>query len=472
MERGSLGRNAVLNSIRQICSILFPFISFAYCSRVLGAKYVGMYTYGQSILSYFLLVSTLGIPDYAIREGSTMRNDKEALQKFINEVFSINFLMTVVAYIMIFLALIFFKGLLDYRVVIMILSVQILMTFMGVDWINSIFEDYFYLAIRTIIIQVMSTIALILLVKSSKDFYIYIVVIMLSNTFGYILNCFYIRRKGIYPKLTIHCKIKKHILPVLVLFCNSVASVIYLNSDVTILGVYTSDSKVGIYTVAAKIYTMMKTLVNAIIMVTVPRFSFFVANRENRKYESNLNKIASILIIFILPIMIGLFLEADKVLYFVAGEEYMSGKNTVKLLSLAIFFAVGACFFSYSILIPNKQEKYYLFSTIIAAIVNITLNCMFIPIYGFDGAAFTTLLAEIIVFLISGYLSFNIVKVRVSLKLILSVLIAGLAVVMVCLIFDMLIYNLIASLFIDIIIAIPVYLCVLFLLVKKGNICF
>lgn len=37
MKKNTLGKNAILNGIKTVCSILFPFISFSYCSRVLGA---------------------------------------------------------------------------------------------------------------------------------------------------------------------------------------------------------------------------------------------------------------------------------------------------------------------------------------------------------------------------------------------------------------------------------------------------
>ena len=44
MKQKSLGLNAVLNGIKQCCSIIFPLITFPYISRVLGNDGYGKYS--------------------------------------------------------------------------------------------------------------------------------------------------------------------------------------------------------------------------------------------------------------------------------------------------------------------------------------------------------------------------------------------------------------------------------------------
>lgn len=98
MKKNTLGKNAILNGIKTVCSILFPFISFSYCSRVLGADALGAYSFSQSIIAYLLLVAALGIPNYAIREGAFVRKRKEKLNEFVAQIFTINCIMTVITY--------------------------------------------------------------------------------------------------------------------------------------------------------------------------------------------------------------------------------------------------------------------------------------------------------------------------------------------------------------------------------------
>ena len=162
VNKNTLGKNAFLNGIKTACSILFPFVSFSYCSRIVGANRLGAYSFGQSIISYLLLVAALGIPNYAIREGAFLRKRNDELNEFIAQVFTINCIMTIIAYVVLFSLLLGWTKLENYKCIIIIQSFQIILTTLGADWINSIFEDYLYLAVRYIIIQIISLVALVL----------------------------------------------------------------------------------------------------------------------------------------------------------------------------------------------------------------------------------------------------------------------------------------------------------------------
>ena len=86
----SVGINAVLNVCRTLLSIIFPLITYPYVSRVLQVENLGKVNYSLSIVSYFALISALGIYTYAVRECSKRINQKDSLQTFVAEVLSLN----------------------------------------------------------------------------------------------------------------------------------------------------------------------------------------------------------------------------------------------------------------------------------------------------------------------------------------------------------------------------------------------
>ena len=75
MKPVSIKTNAILNVIRKIANILFPLLTYPYVSRVLEPDNYGKFSFANSIISYFLLFSMLGIETYVIREGSRIRDD-------------------------------------------------------------------------------------------------------------------------------------------------------------------------------------------------------------------------------------------------------------------------------------------------------------------------------------------------------------------------------------------------------------
>lgn len=432
MKLNSIGKNAFYNSVKQLSSIIFPLISFSYSSRVLGTEQLGKYSFGQSIISYFLLLSYLGIPNYAIREGTRCRENEGEVSQFINEIFSINFLLTICTYIFLVLCIQNISKVNEYKIIILIESSQILLTTIGSDWINTLFEDYFYLTVRYIVIQVFCIITLIIFVQSPNDIYKYTLISVIANSGGNLWNAFYLRRRKIRLKFTIKLNLKRHLKSILVLFFNSVASVVYLNSDVTMIGFWLDDSQVGIYTVTSKIYTMVKTLINAVIMVTVPRFSSYVFNSELDKYRYNLENVFKFLNIIVFPIACGMFAEAENIICIIAGYEYLKGINVIRILSISIVFAVFSCFFSYAILLPNRKEINFMWATIAAASANIVLNIFFIPYLKINGAAITTLIAEIIVFLLSLKFSMDIKIFKIKITGLKEGITGGIIVMFIC----------------------------------------
>lgn len=411
----SIRRNALLNVCRQVCTIVFPFLTFSYASHTLGAEALGKYTFGQSIVSYFNCFCALGISDYAVREAAPLRGDPGKLKKFADEVFSIQLLLLIVSYAALFLLLGSWAKLRPYRKVILILSIQLILTVAGADWVNTAFEDFFYLAVRYFVTASACTAAVFYVVNGPQDVYWYTLFSMLCAAGGNLWNVFYIRRY-VKPGVTMRLNVRKHLPPMLLFFCNSMALVIYLNADITILGMYADDAAVGTYSVATKIYLMAKALINAVILPAVPRLSQIAAEKKENA-DGMLSGIADLLCMLLIPAAVGIFCEAPNLIWLVGGSGYLEGAEVLRIYSVTILFAVGACFFSYAVLIPFHMEKYFLLSTVMAAALNIGTNFWLIPRFGMCAAALTTLLAELMVCMATSFYA----KKRAGVKLLLLI---------------------------------------------------
>ena len=135
---------------------------------------VGKINFGTSFISYFLLIATLGINVYAIKECSKKSDDRNELSKIASQIYSLNILTTAVAYIALFIALIFYKKIESYRLLIVIQSFTILFTTLGADWLNTAMEDFKYITIRTVSFQLLSLLLLFTFVHSDTDSKLYV----------------------------------------------------------------------------------------------------------------------------------------------------------------------------------------------------------------------------------------------------------------------------------------------------------
>lgn len=456
MKSKSLKINAVLNVVKQCCTIIFPLITFPYVSRILGADNYGKVNFSMTFVNYFFLIAALGINTYAIREGSALRNDKEELQIFVNQIFTINLISTLIAYILLAISLLVFRNLYSYKLLISIGSLGIIFTTLGRDWINTIYEDFGYLTIRYIITQGLSVLFILFLVKENNDAVLYTWIITLAPIIANICNFFYIR-KYVKLNITIHINWKKHFKPIIILFANAIAISLYMNIDITMLGIIKTDNEVGIYSVAVKIYSMIKQLINALIIVAIPRFSYLAVNNQINKYEELASKILNSVISILIPAVVGLCLLSKEVISIISGSEYIAGYHAMQILSLSLLFAIIASFFAQGVLIPFRKEAILVRATLVSAILNIILNFLFIPLFSYNGAALTTLIAELSMCILCYIYVRKRIKLKLNKNTIMTAGIGCLFITLICSLFKLWIHNLIIYTILSVVISIVFY---------------
>ena len=461
-RRVSVKKNAALNVLKQCCNIVFPLVTYPYISRTLGATNYGKYSFSDNLVAICMVIASLGIPTYAVREGSRIRDDKEKISRFSSEIFSINLISLVLTFI-IFSIFIIFIGRLHRNInLTLILSINIITSIIGRDWINSIYEDFTYVTIRYVLFQTIALILMFMFVHNSKDYILYTWIMLLANSGGYVLNFFY-TRKYVPIKLTRHLNLKRHIKPILYLFGVSLAIQIYVRSDAVILGFFRPDADVGIYNLASKVYTILKTLLNAIVVVAIPRLSNYIGDNRTEDYFSLLQKIRNTLYMLALPCIVGLFLESRNIMLLIGSKQFESGYLALRILCIAMFFAIFGSYYSQCVLVPNRNDRIYFIATIVSALVNIGFNILIIPYLGMAGAAITTVIAEMIVVTFCFFSSRDERK-RIKHKGTISVMIGCVGIIAICYIISLLHLYYIIELILSIILSIIVYSIILCML--------
>ena len=396
-NNNSLKLNMVLNAIKGIMRIVFPLISFPYVSRILGVDNIGKYNFASSIISYFLLLAGLGISTYAIREGAKIREDNASFENFACQIFTINVISTGISYLLLVILMITVGKFRNYWSLLAVLSLQIAFTTIGIDWLYSIYEDYLYITIRSIIFQLLSLLALFAFVKNGNDLVLYAFISVMACAGSGVLN--YIRSRN-YCRIRIVKKVewRKHLKPILILFAMSVTVTLYVSSDTTILGFLCDDHTVGIYSVSTKIYTIVKTILSSVLVVSIPRLSAILGQKAMNEFNAVASEIYRTLITALIPAIVGIIVLRNQIVSIISGSDFLESTSSLVILSAALFFCLGAWFWGQCILVPLNEENTVFKITVISSLTNIALNFLLIPLWQENAAAFTTLIAEAISF--------------------------------------------------------------------------
>ena len=408
MQRTNVKANTVFNTIKTIFGIIYPLITFPYISRVLMAENVGKVNFGSSIVSYFSLIASLGVTTYAVRECSKIRDDREQLGKISSQILSINMGSTLVAYVALAVTLIVADSLENYRTLICIQSTAILFTTLGADWLNTAMEDFKFIAIRTVGMQIFSLVLLFVFVRKPEDYIVYSIISVVAASGANVINVFY-RRKFCKTMLTVHMNLRKHLPSILLLFTMIFSQIIYTNSDTTMLGLIRGDFEVGLYSTAVKIYQLVNTVIASVAWVVMPQLSAGFAEHDYKKVNLLLKYSLNFIIVLGMPCIIGVNVIGKQIISIIAGEQYLGATTALHILTCTLFFSLIGGWIGNMTILPAGREKVCLFSCSISALVNIILNFFLIPYFGLNAAASTTAIAECVgVIVMSRYLDKNI----------------------------------------------------------------
>ncbi|WP_320047887.1 flippase [uncultured Ilyobacter sp.] len=410
MRSKSVKLNFIINMVRVVVNLIFPLVSFPYISRVLLVEGVGKINFATSITNFFLLISSLGIPLYGIREVAKVRDDREKLSKTVSEIFFLNLFAVFFSYLSLAFCIRFFNIFHSEIKLYMLLSLNILFTALGMEWFYQGVEEYTYITLRSIFFKVFSIILMFVFVKEKSDYIIWCGITVFALVGSNILN-FLNGRKYFKLKLR-NLDFKTHIKPIFIIFSMNIAINIYTNLDSSMLGILGSIRSVGIYTAAIKLNKIVMTIAISLGTVIIPRLSYYLGQNNFEEYYKLANKSINFIVFFTLPSIIGLYILAPEIIDVFSGESFAQAVITMRILLPIIPIIAFTHFIGIQILYPNNKEKLVMYSVIVGAVVNFTLNYFLIPVFYENGAAIATLIGEssvLIVQIILGrkYLKFK-----------------------------------------------------------------
>ena len=392
--------NTILNMIKTGSNIIFPLITIPYVLRILSADNVGKVDFGNSFVSYFSLIASLGISTYAIRECAKVRDDRKKLDRLASQIFSINICTTIIAYVLMAISLVVFRKLDSYRSLIIIQSTVILFTTVGADWINTAMEDFVYITLRSVLFQILSLGLMFLFVKTPDDYMKYALITVLSSSGSSISNIIY-RKKYCKMRFTWDIPWKTHMVPILFLFVMSLSQTVFNSADITMLGLIKGNYAVGIYSTAAKIEKILNQLIASIVYVLMPRLSYMFDIEDYDNINILLRKVLAVFVTIGFPCCAGATVMAKEIVLIVGGENYVGATLVLQILLLSTFFSlVGGSFLGNIVLLPSGNEKKFMIICCISTVINVIANAILIPVFGVYAAAATTAFSSLIILIL------------------------------------------------------------------------
>ena len=392
-EKKSLKLNFIMNAILTMSSFLFPLISFPYVSRILGPEGTGRVDFATSLIAYFLMFAQLGIPTYGVRACAKVRAEQRLLTKAAQELLIINLVMSVLAYAVLALGLIFVPRLRKERLLYILVSLTIIFNTIGMEWLYKALEQYTYITVRSIAFKLVSLGAMFALINSRDDYVIYGGITILASSASYLMNFFH-ARKYISLRPVGGYEFKPHLKAVMVFFAMACATTVYTNMDKVMLGIMGTDVDVGYYGAASRIKSILVSVVTSLGTVLLPRASYYVQQGKMEEFRKISRKALNFVVLAATPLTLYFIFFARQGILLLSGSEYLGAVTPMQMIMPTLLFIGLTNILGIQILVPTGREKTVLYSVIVGAVTDVICNLLLIPRYMAMGAALSNMIAE------------------------------------------------------------------------------
>jgi O-antigen/teichoic acid export membrane protein len=389
-------KNASLLIISQTIAMALGFSYMMYMARYIGVKGFGEISFALTFASFLGILIDFGLSSIVTRD---VARDKSIAGSYIGNIiiFKLVFLFTSVFLIVILSKFAHYNIHSNYIIFLVTLSVMLASISLSFSSIFQAIQRMEYLFIANILNSVVMFVGVITVAEQNWGIegigYLY----LLAAIFGVIINyLIYVKNFKKFDFYLNYDLLRKLLDASYPLFISGLIYAFSLKLDVVMLLMLKGDLAVGYYSGAYKIIELLMFIPAIVGTAILPILSNLYTTSQKSIIKYYKYSFECLLIIG-LPLTFGIYSVAERIIYLIYGDEFHLSIIALQILIWAIPFIYLSLIINIFLISINKQNiilKFNLFSVT----VNIILNLILIPRFGFIGASFCAVITSIILF--------------------------------------------------------------------------
>ncbi len=228
------------------------------------------------------------------------------------------------------------------------------------------------------------------------------IILSLSRVFAAFAGYAMLKKKQLLSlvkvDLSIALELVRHVPSFIVIYS---LAIVFLSTDVLMLSKMKSSYEVGIYSSAIKVANFFKIFPDSVMVVLYPLLSEAFQN-DRGMFQILSARSLQYIVILLLPLALLVTILAGQIIPLLFSAEYAAGVSTLQILAWTMVASAGHSLLGNTLMAAGYQNK-ILKIMIVATLMNICLNVLFIPKYSYNGAAMATLVSSCFLVILCFY---------------------------------------------------------------------
>ncbi|MBR3805814.1 MAG: flippase [Clostridia bacterium] len=393
-------KNAIWLISGKIAQMILSLFVGVISARYLGPSNYGLISYGTAMVGFFMTFCNLGINSVIVKEFFDHPDEQG---KTLGSAILMRIISSILSSVAV-IAVSFFLDYGDWETIVIVALCSISLVFHAFDTLNywfqsqyksnvtaiSIFLAYVATSVYKIVLLIFNKSVFWFAFASSVDYIVLSIILLIA----------YKMNNG--QKMMFSFKSGKRILKKSYHYILAgMMTAIYGHTDKLMLKQMLGESEVGYYATAVAICSMWTFVLSAIIDAMYPTIikSFKQTPELFDKKNRQLYAIVFYITVFV-SVMFLIFGEFG--IWLLYGEEYLPAATPLRIITWYTAFSYfGVARNAW--MVCNEKQKYLKYMYVVAAVMNVVLNLIFIPLWGGAGAAFASLITQICTSIVLPY---------------------------------------------------------------------
>lgn len=187
-------KNLVSLTAGSIVMRLLGFIVTAYLARILGVYGFGELGFASTIVLYFSVIIDQGFGTFGTRE---IARDREHIQRYVNSLFTMQFLLSLIAYGGMFLFVLWMNKPAEIKTLILLYGLQMFSGALGLNYVFRGIERMGFITVNIVLGQILYVIGIFLIVSNASQLVYVPLIYVISGFIGIMfMVVVYVRRFG------------------------------------------------------------------------------------------------------------------------------------------------------------------------------------------------------------------------------------------------------------------------------------
>lgn len=392
----TLGRNVLSLYMLQFANYILPLITVPYLVRVLEPEKFGLIAFGQSTMAYLVLLVNYGFDWSATRVIATQRSNLQQVGRTACAVWAAKSLLCILSFALLVGVVILVPRFREMSVLLYVLFSIVVGNVLFPQWLFQGLERMVTISVINLLMRVLATVGIFAIVHQAEDYLKYAALLGGQWLGMGILGLFWsISRLHIPMSVPSWKEVVQALREGWAIFLSTAAISLYTTGNAFLLGLLTNNIVVGYYAAAERIVKALHGLVSPLSQGFYPRVSSMASRREEglrwaRRALIFMGGIGAV-------ISAGLLIGTPFIVETILGSQYRPSLPVMRILSLLPFLIALSNVFGIQVMLPFRQDKWFLAILIIAGFLNVLLALIFVPLWQAIGMAIAVTLTELYV---------------------------------------------------------------------------